>query len=63
MSKRLHTYPKWYKTLFPEQLSFTVQEACWVKTVWIVPHSGISMDRPQVGQNNSSFGNSVASEL
>lgn len=63
MSKRLHTYSKWYKALFPEQLSLTVQEACWVETVWVVPHSRISMDRPQVGQNNGPFGNSVASEL
>lgn len=63
MSQRRHTYSKWYKALLPEQLSLTVQEACWVETVRVVPHSGISMDRPQVGQNNSSFGNSVASEL
>lgn len=63
MSKEWHTNPKWYEALFPEQLSIIVQEACWVESVWVVPHSGISMDRPQIGHNNCSFGNCVASEL
>ena len=63
MSNERHTNPKWHKAIFPKQGSIIIQETCRVEIVWLVPHTGVSMDRPQVGQNNCSFGDSVASEL
>lgn len=63
MSKEWHTNPKRYEAVFPEKFSLMVQEACWVKSVGILPQRGVSVDWPQVGQNNGSFGYSVASKL
>lgn len=56
------TDSKWYEGLAPQQFPLSIQEAGRVEGVRIVPHTGVSVDRVQVGYNDRSFGNGEAPE-
>lgn len=57
------TYSKWYKAFLPEELALFVKKPRRVEVIWIFPDGGISMDGPEIRQDDRALRNGVALEL